>query len=118
MPSYRDFRLGGLRDLTGLVDGSLVGGAFGMVGAGVLYHLAGLRLPYVTQWYLGGWADLGNVWQRPQDMRLDGLELGGALLLMAETALGPLELGYGYNSRGRGTVYLQAGVHFAQPVGR
>ena len=118
VPFYRTYRLGGLRDITGYVDGALTGGAFGMAGAGVLYHVAGMELPYTTQWYVGGWIDAGNAWPRPQDVRLDEADIGGAVTLLLETALGSLEMGYGYNSSGRGTIYLQGGVHFAQPFDR
>jgi len=118
MPYYREFRLGGLRDLTGIIDGSLRGGAFGMAGAGVLKHVAGLNLPYATQWYVGGWIDAGNTWEKTEDARLHDLYLGGALTLLLETAMGPAEVGYGYSSTGRGTFYLQAGIHFAQPFNR
>jgi NTE family protein len=118
MPYYRDYHLGGLRNFTGYVDGALNGGAFGMAGAGVLYHLAGMRLPYMPQWYLGGWIDAGNAWALPEEVRWDDSEVGGALTLLLETALGPLELGYGYNTVGRGTVYLQGGVHFERPFNR
>jgi NTE family protein len=112
MPYYRDYRLGGLRNFTGYVAGALTGQAFGMAGAGVLYNVAGLELPYMTQWYITGWFEAGNVWSGPEYMRWDNLETGGAVTLLLETMLGPLEMGYGYNSAGRGTVYLQGGVHF------
>ena len=118
MPFYRDYSLGGLRNFTGYIDGALTGGAFGMAGAGALYHVAGMRLPYTLQWYLGGWIDAGNAWARPEDIRWDDSEIGGAVTLLLETMLGPLEMGYGYNSVGRGTIYLQGGVHFEKPFNR
>jgi NTE family protein len=118
MPFYRDYHLGGLRNFTGYFDDALTGGAFGLGGAGVLYHLAGMKLPYTTQWYLGGWVDVGNAWAGPEEMRWDNLDVGGAMTLLLETALGPLEMGYGYNSVGLGTIYLQGGVHFERPFNR
>jgi len=113
MPFYQDYVLGGLRDLTGIADRSLRGGAFGMVGAGALYHLAGLDLPYTSQFYAGGWIDVGNTWDQPTSASWNDLHLGTALTLLMETAFGPIETGFGYNSAGRGTLYLQTGIHFA-----
>ncbi len=115
LPYYREFRLGGLRDVTGIPDGSLRGGAFGMAGAGALFHVSGLQLPYAAQWHLGAWFDVGNTWDQPSDASFRDLILGGALSVLLETPLGPIEVGYGRSSSGRGTAYLQAGIHFAQP---
>ena len=118
MPYYRKFLMGGLRDLTGIADGSLRGGAFAMAGAGTLYHLSDVNLPYATQWYLGAWVDVGNTWEKPAQISLRDSHVGGALTFLWETALGPLEMGYGYSSIGRDSFYLQAGIHFAQPLNR
>ena len=89
MPYYRQFLMGGLRDLTGIADGSLRGGAFAMAGAGVLYNLAEVNLPYAAQWYLGAWIDAGNTWEEPAQVRLKDSLVGGAVTLLWETALGP-----------------------------
>jgi len=115
LPYYHDFLMGGLRDITGVADGSLRGRAFAMGGAGVLYHLAGLKLPYMPQWYLGGWMDVGNTWQEPEQATWRDTYWGGAITLLVETPLGPIETGYGHSSIGRNTIYLQAGIQFAQP---
>ncbi|MEN8006572.1 MAG: patatin-like phospholipase family protein [Candidatus Krumholzibacteriota bacterium] len=116
LPYYRQYMMGGLRDLTGIPDGSLRGRAFGMAGVGLLYHLSGMNLPFATQWYLGGWADTGNTWDSPESARLADFKLGGALTFLMDTAFGPLEAGYGRSDNGQGTFYLQAGIHFAQPL--
>jgi len=118
LPFYRQFKMGGLRDLTGIANDSLRGRAFGMAGAGLLYHLSGMNLPFATQWYLGGWVDTGNTWEYPEYARLDDLKLGGALTLLMDTAFGPIETGYGRSDNGHGTFYLQAGIHFAMPLNR
>ncbi len=118
LPFYRQFLMGGLRDLTGIPNDSLRGRAFGMAGAGLLYHLSGMNLPFATQWYLGGWVDTGNTWEYPEYARLDDLKLGGALTLLMDTAFGPIETGYGRSDNRQGTFYLQAGIHFAMPVNR
>jgi NTE family protein len=115
MPYYHQFLMGGLRNLTGITDGSLRGDAFAMAGAGVLKHFSGLNLPYATQWYLGFWCDGGNTWDDPQFARFDDTYLGAALTVLLDTSLGPIEGGYGFNSIGWGTFYLQAGIPFAQP---
>lgn len=86
-----------------------------MAGAGVLKHFSGMRLPYATQWYLGFWCDGGNTWDEPQDARLDDTYLGAALTILLDTPMGPIEAGYGRSSSGRGTLYKQAGIPFAQP---
>jgi NTE family protein len=118
LPAYRQFLMGGLRDITGVADRSLRGGAFGMAGVGILNHVSGLNLPYALQMYVGGWFDVGNTWEKPEYARLDDLLAGGALTVLLETAFGPLEFGYGRSSSGRGSLYLQAGIHFAQPLNR
>ena len=115
LPYYRAYRMGGLRNLTGIADGSLRGGAFAMGGAGVLYHIAGLELPYAAQWYLGGWVDVGNAWEQAEQATWRDTYTGGAATLLIETPIGPFETGYGYSSMDRGTFYLQLGIHFAQP---
>ncbi|MCK9996880.1 MAG: patatin-like phospholipase family protein [Candidatus Krumholzibacteria bacterium] len=118
LPFYRQFQMGGLRDLTGIANNSLRGRAFGMAGAGLLYHLSGMNLPFATQWYLGGWVDTGNTWEYPEYARLDDFKLGGALTLLMDTAFGPIETGYGRSDNGHDTIYLQAGIHFAMPSNR
>ena len=77
-----------------------------------------MNLPFATQWYLGGWVDTGNTWENPENARLDDFKLGGALTLLMDTAFGPIETGYGRSDNGHGTVYLQAGIHFAMPANR
>lgn len=113
MPYYRQFLMGGLRNLTGIADGSLRGEAYGMAGLGVLKHFSGLSLPLANQWYLGLWGDVGNTWHNPQAARFDDTLYGGALTLLLDTAMGPIEAGYGRSSTGRGTIYLQAGIPFS-----
>jgi NTE family protein len=117
LPYYRDFFLGGMRDLTGLPFRSLNGGGFAMGGAGVLYHVAGVNLPYMPQWYLCGWVDVGNAWDRLEDAAWRDSHAGGALSIMVESLIGPVEGGYSRSTRGDDSLFLQAGIHFARPNG-
>jgi NTE family protein len=117
LPYYRDFYLGGIRDLTGVPLRSLHGGGFAMGGAGVLYHMAGVNLPYMPQWYLSGWIDVGNVWDRLEDASWRDSRTGGALSILVEALIGPVEFGYGRSTYGDDSLFLQAGIHFAKPNG-
>ncbi len=118
LPYYRDFFMGGLRNITGMPVRSMHGRAFAMGGAGVLYHLAGVNLPYMPQWYLSGWVDVGNTWEQPEQAVWRDTYLGGALSLLVETPIGPMEAGYGQSSSGSNSIFLQAGIHFAMPLNR
>ena len=105
-----------LEQIENYLDEDVASGGAAMGGAGVLYHLAGLNLPYMPQWYLSGWVDVGNTWDQPEQAVWRDTFVGGALSLLIETPVGPMEAGYGQSSSGSNNVFLQAGIHFALPL--
>jgi NTE family protein len=116
LPYYRDFFLGGLRNLSGYKFGQLRGRTFGAGSVGLVQRLGGGSLPFASRYFLGLWFDAGNVWAGTSEASLSDLRYCGAVSLILDSPLGPLEFGYGLAEAGNYAVHLNFGIHFATPA--
>ena len=104
------YSLGGLFNLSGLPARSLSGPHFGIV-RGIYYRRIGsggegfLNVPT----YLGVSLELGNVWERRNDIDVDSARINGAAFLGFDTFLGPIYLAAGADENGSRSFYLLLG---------
>jgi len=112
IPFYREFRLGGFLNLSGVDPGQFQGDVLGY-GALVYYRQVG-RLPGALGggFYLGGALEAGNVWQEVDQAELSDLRPAGAIFAGVDTLLGPAYLGYGRASQGFDSYYFFLGFPF------
>lgn len=102
LPIYDLFTLGGFGSFSGLADDERRGQYVGVARVGYYYNLFG-------SWFLGGWAEAGNVWQFSEDVGFDDVLIGGTVILAKETALGPIYVAWGQTEDGRGRFYFILG---------
>lgn len=110
LPGYAQFKLGGPFGFAGLAEGQFRGSYLGVASFGYAYRI--LQLP--SQLGKGVYAvtrfDAGNVWEDEFDT--DDVRSGGAAGLGADTAIGPMYLGYGFAEGGYQRFYLSLGTAF------
>jgi len=112
IPPYHHFTLGGLFSLAGFADMELRGP----------YAAAGRLGYYVSLWalptslgqniYFGGWIEAGNVWGDSSDIGVDDLRETLALLVGADTVIGPVYFAWGMAEDDRHKLYLSIGAGF------
>jgi NTE family protein len=99
------FQLGGFMRLSGLERNALSGQHLGLLRGLYRYRLNDVLVPI----YAGASLELGNAWDRRDEIEFTEARLAGSLFLAADTPLGPLFLSYG-NTEGRDqAVYLILG---------
>ena len=104
------FPLGGLFNLSGLSPDSLTGPHFGIARA-IYYRRVGrgqegfLDVPT----YVGASLELGNVWERRDDVSVDSARLNGSVFLGFDSFLGPIYLAAGFDEGGGRSFYLLLG---------
>jgi NTE family protein len=111
-PYYDQFRLGGMFNFSGYTDGQLVGREYGL--AGVMYRR---RLTYLaeslgTAIYGGVTAELGQVYERADGTRVNGLQPAGSIFLGIDSKIGPVYFAYGRAPGGHSAIYLYVGSSF------
>lgn len=102
LPTYDDFTLGGLGSLSGFAELELRGAFLGVARGGYYYRLT-------RSLFVGGWLELGNVWERSGDIGLDDTLFAATAAAALETFLGPLYLAYGVAEQGNSKFYLVLG---------
>jgi NTE family protein len=110
LPPQEQFLLGGFGSFAGYSTDQFRGDVLGTARLGTYVVLSNPIAFIGTQWYTGGWGDLGNVWPSPHAMRLDDLRYGGALFVGADTVVGPAFLTGSLASDGGANVYLTLGL--------
>ena len=111
LPPTERFYLGGLFNLSGLPPGEVSGSYGGVAALLYLYRLG--RLPNFGEGiYLGASAEAGNAWEHSSDASLSDLRYSFALLVGADTFIGPVYLGQGFTSGGKDSFYLLVGRNF------
>ncbi|MCZ6895683.1 MAG: patatin-like phospholipase family protein [Gammaproteobacteria bacterium] len=106
-PPERRFRAGGLFNLSGFEFNQLSGQHYGrLIG---MYrrqfgHMAFADLSAGTS------LEYGNVWENRGDIDIDDGLFAGSLFLGADTAIGPVYLGYGLAEGGNSSFYLYIGA--------
>jgi NTE family protein len=107
------FQLGGFFNLSGLTTDSLSGPHFG-IGRLIYYRQMGnggtgvFEVPI----YAGLSFEMGNVWQTRDDISGSDLRKDGSIFLGADTFLGPVYLGAGFDQSGASAFYLFLGRTF------
>jgi NTE family protein len=109
LPIYAQYSIGGMLSLSGFQADELRGQYFG-VGRLGYYRRFGKKF------YLGGWGELGNVWQTRDDIEFDSLIATGTVFVGSRTLIGPFYFGYGYAEGGTSSVYFSIGTIFGQRV--
>ena len=110
LPAYEQFTLGGPFSFAGLREYQFRGNYLGVGTLGYRYRLLALPSQLGHGIYAIARFDAGNVWQDSVDT--GDLRYGGALGIGADTALGPLYLGYGRADGGYGCWYFSLGTAF------
>ncbi|HZP13502.1 MAG TPA: patatin-like phospholipase family protein [Nevskiaceae bacterium] len=111
IPAYDQFELGGLFSLSGYAEGELRGQYFGVARAGYMFQLLQPEKLFKSPIYVGGWGEVGNVWQQSREFGRD-LVSAGTIALAADTRFGALYLAYGVADDGRGNFYIKFGQRF------
>ncbi len=107
------FRLGGLFNLSGYAPEELQGDHRG-IGRLLYYRRLGERPISIldTSVYVGASVEIGNVWQKRDDIRVKNTLTAGSVFVVFDTLLGPLYLAYGAAEGGRRSAYLFLGQTF------
>ncbi len=112
IPPYHQFTLGGLFSLAGYADMELRGpyAAAGRLG----YYASLLKLPTSLgqNIYFGGWIEAGNTWNDTSDISFHSLHETLALLVGADTIIGPVYFAWGLAEEDRSRLYLSIGAGF------
>ena len=105
-PIQDRFRLGGFLNLSGYQQNVLSGQHAGQLTLGYMKHLAKVGK---FSGYLGASLELGNVWERSEDISFDNTITAGSLFVGWDTPVGPVYLAYGQADGGQKTVYMFIG---------
>lgn len=111
LPSFEEFRVGGLLSFGGYAEGQLRGPVYAVARLGYHYRLFD-EVPGVGAVYGGIVLEAGDVWPRGEEVRFDDLRTSASALLMTKTFFGPLFLAYGVAEGGSGRFYLHLGRTF------
>lgn len=112
-PPERRFRAGGLFKLSGFEFNQLSGQHYGQV---IGTFRREFRHIGFADLFVGTSLEYGNVWENRSDIDIgDGL-FAGSLFLGADTAVGPVYLGYGLAEGGNSSFYLYVGALRNDPV--
>ena len=100
LPYYDTFTLGGLFNLSGRPIGQLRGQTY-LLGAAALYYRLNAKSGLIIKdLYLGVTAEVGNTWNRHQDVTLSHLENSGSIFAIVNTLIGPMYVAWGRGSSG------------------
>ena len=107
LPSDEMGFLGGFLDLSGYSEDALFGRHVAL-GQAIYYRSLGALFDRYRM-FAGGSLELGNAWERKDDINVDSLLWGGSIFVAAESPLGALHLGYGQGEGGENSLYLFIG---------
>lgn len=111
LPAAERLRLGGLFNLSGLPAGEVSGSKGGVAALVYLIRLG--RLPrFGDGLYAGLSLETGQLWEHEERTELGDLRRSAALVLGADTFLGPTYLAYGRTTGGKDSLYLYLGRTF------
>ncbi len=104
------FETGGFLRLSGLQEDQLSGQHIGQLS--LVYMRRLLKMQFFES-YAGMSLEVGNAWQRSEDISLDNTITAGSVFLGFDTPIGPLYLGYGITDTSQESGYLYLGPRFA-----
>ena len=110
LPPYVQFTLGGPFGFAGMAQDQFRGSCLGIASLGYRHRLLALPAQLGRGIYAVCRFDAGNTWA--EDVDLDDLRYGAAFGLGADTAIGPLYLGYGAADGGYHRAYFSLGTAF------
>jgi NTE family protein len=105
-PVQNRFRIGGFMNLSGYQQKELSGQHAGQLTLGYMNHS---KEAGRFSSYLGASIELGNAWQRSEDVSFDNSITAGSLFVGWNTPVGPVYLAYGQAEGGPKTIYLFVG---------
>ncbi len=111
LPSFEEFRVGGLLSFGGYAEGQLRGPVFAVARLGYHYRFFD-GFPGLGDVFGGAVVETGDVWPSGEDVQLDDLRTSVSVMLMTETFFGPLFLAYGVAEDGNDRFYLHLGRTF------
>ncbi|MDX1376107.1 MAG: patatin-like phospholipase family protein [Burkholderiales bacterium] len=111
-PVYDQFVLGGLNNFSGYQIGELRGREYVLGTTRFRRRIFDLTGTLGTGVYLGGGAEVGNVYERLDRSDSSGVIWSGSAYLIVDSKLGPLYVGAGFSEGGRVAGYLYIGSSF------
>jgi NTE family protein len=108
-PLERWYQLGGFGRISGMVPNQLSGRHEALATLSLYRQLNEIDVLPV---YAGVTLEAGNAWEFSDNIAFDDLIYAGSVFVGAETPLGPVYLGVGYNDRSQGAVYFYVGNPF------
>ena len=105
LPASERFYLGGMHSLAGLRFEGINGDKCVLLNQELRYRI----IPRV---YASARFDLGNVYERLDQVKLTGLRHGVGLALVLDSPIGPIEFAYGHANRDEERLYFSAGLVF------
>ncbi len=111
IPFFDEFQLGGFLNLSGLTRGEIQGDVKMLATLGYYRQVAELGA-LGRGFYLGAFAQAGDVWNDVEEIDFGDLAYSGTLFAGLDTLLTPIYLGWGLAEGGRSEVYLFIGAPF------
>jgi NTE family protein len=111
-PVYDQFALGGLNNFSGYQIGELRGREYVLGTTSYRRRIFDLTGTLGTGVYLGGAAQVGNVYERIDRSDSSGVIWSGSAYLIVDSKLGPVYVGAGYSEGGHLAGYLYIGSSF------
>jgi len=108
-PLEKQFKAGGLFNLSGFNLDELSGQHFGFLGLSYFRRFGDFNLMPI---YIGCSLEKGNVWDRSSDIDLGNTITAGSLFIGLDTILGPIYFAYGRAEYGNESLYLYIGKLF------
>lgn len=112
LPFYAQFGIGGFFSFSAYERGELIGSHYGVFRPTYLYRAGNLPAPIGDGLYVGGWLELGNMWQTRDAIDLGDLRHTATFTLGADTRIGPVYLSLGLAEQDRHSLYLSIGPSF------
>lgn len=103
------FQLGGLLSLSGFAEGELSGQHYVVGRAGMHRRIARLAPAFGRGIYAGAWVEAASASERWRDLAARDAMFSGTILFGADTALGPILVGYGAGEAGHRRFYVTFG---------
>ncbi|MDI6840369.1 MAG: BamA/TamA family outer membrane protein [bacterium] len=111
-PLERRFILGGANTVRGYTDMLYTPEWKNWIGVANLE----LRIPTFKKFELAYFIDVGNVWTKKEDIRIQGLKIGAGFGVRYHTPIGPVRIDYGHKiveaKQDKGRLYLAIGYMF------
>ncbi len=112
LPFEDQFVLGGMHSFSGWKEDQKSGEFFGTARLGYYRPVLEGAVFFSPTLYVGGWFEVGNIWESVDDVTFSDLRVGGSLMIGAKTSMGPIQISYGRSDDGYGSFYLSVGHQF------